>query len=105
MIARRSFSTATRVLFSKAGKNSKLPKSLTHPLAPTASGGGSKKSGSKKESSSPAATETPKASPTFFKNDSYNAPEYFEHNKFSFSDVMVTLAGSRLPQQSNKVGV
>ncbi|KAI2810505.1 hypothetical protein BLOT_001667 [Blomia tropicalis] len=36
-------------------------------------------------------------------NETYQAPEYFAHNKFSFADYIVTMAGQRLPQKSNKV--
>lgn len=66
-----------------------------------------KKSAAKESSETkPAAAQpkaAPKAAPAPFKNDSYQAPEYFKHDKWSYANIMVDLTNHRLPQKSNKV--
>ena len=58
--------------------------------------GNANKKFSKKESSKENKEEQ-------FRNDAYQAQEYFSHDKFTFVQVMVDLSNKRLPQKSNKV--
>lgn len=69
-----------------------------------------KKTASKdaKESNDTKAPAQAKAAPKAaaaapFKNDSYQAPEYYGHDKWSYADINMNLANKRLPQKSNKV--
>ncbi|KAH9387640.1 hypothetical protein TYRP_008832 [Tyrophagus putrescentiae] len=98
MLARRSVSTVSRVLFSSSKAGASI------------GGGGDKpKKAPKAENKEPSKTAQPKAAPAppqqppKFSNDSYQAPEYFAHDKWSYADVILELASKRLPQKSNKV--
>ena len=37
-----------------------------------------------------------------FRNDQYNCPEYYQHDRFSFFELIDRMADKRLPQKSNK---
>lgn len=51
----------------------------------------------------PASVKTSKPVEEVFRNDQYNCKEYFDHNRFSFFDLIEQMSDKRLPQRSNKM--
>ncbi|OTF76649.1 hypothetical protein BLA29_014478 [Euroglyphus maynei] len=37
-----------------------------------------------------------------FRNDQYNCPEYYQHDRFSYFELIERMANKRLPQKTNK---
>ncbi|KAH9416590.1 hypothetical protein DERP_009953 [Dermatophagoides pteronyssinus] len=96
MIIRRNLTSFTRVVYNTAAK----------------SGGqsGSASSSNKKKTTAkitpsppPPQQQSSKAEPEEqFRNDQYNCPEYYQHDRFSFFELIDRMADKRLPQKSNK---
>ncbi|KAH7644049.1 hypothetical protein HUG17_6411 [Dermatophagoides farinae] len=100
MIIKRNLTSFTRVLYSTATKSGGQSGS--------ASSSNKKKTSNKTTSSPP---QPPPSQQTFkaavepeepFRNDQYNCPEYYQHDRFSFFDLIDRMADKRLPQKTNK---
>ncbi|XP_075681326.1 uncharacterized protein LOC142646392 [Dermatophagoides pteronyssinus] len=95
MIIRRNLTSFTRVVYNTAAKSGGQSGS--------ASSSNKKKATTKITPPPPPQQQSSKAEPEEqFRNDQYNCPEYYQHDRFSFFELIDRMADKRLPQKSNK---